>query len=115
MGYGKLRSAQGTLPLTWFKLRSPRRPRRRTRAFTKCRTRLLIYGIASAPLPAKPKAQTLTLAARLAEERKRQPVITTTVSVDRLTFSRKKTHVSPATLAGLDLLAKLGLTMMTGG
>jgi hypothetical protein len=53
----------------------------------------------SAPLPAKPKPQTLTLAARLAEERKRQPA-TTTVDLQ----SQKAPDLSHATWAGLDSL-----------
>jgi hypothetical protein len=54
----------------------------------------------SAPLPAKPKPQTLTLAARLAEERKRQPATTITVGLQ----SQKTPDVSHATWAGLDSL-----------
>ena len=54
----------------------------------------------SAPLPAKPKPQTLTLAARLAEERKRQPATTATVDLQ----SQKTTDISHATWAGLDSL-----------
>ena len=54
----------------------------------------------SAPLPAKPKPQTLTLAARLAEERKRNRVTTTTVDPQL----HKAPDVSHAAWAGLDSL-----------
>jgi hypothetical protein len=54
----------------------------------------------SAPLPAKPKPQTLTLAARLAEERTRQRHRVNTVDLQ----SHNTPDVSHATWAGLDSL-----------
>ena len=56
----------------------------------------------SAPLPAKPKPQTLTLAARLAEENDKRHRATTTTAVNLQ--SHKAPDVSNAAWAGLDSL-----------